>query len=52
MIIGDNEWLDCRNKKGEYSIVYLGINNSFNNQNKMIEDLSDFSQNLNNAEIK
>ena len=40
----NNDWLDCKNKKGEYAVGYIGINNLFNNKDAIIEDLSKMSE--------
>ena len=45
---GNNDWLDYQNTKiGEYSIAYLAINNLENKKTEIIEDLNDFSTNIN-----
>ena len=44
---GDNTWLDYKNKKGEFAIAYLGINNFLNEKDIIIGDLNNISTNLN-----
>ena len=43
---GNNDWLGCNNKSGEYAIGYIGINNSYNDKDQMIEDISSLSQDM------
>ena len=43
---GNNDWLGCKNKSGEYAIGYIGINNSYNDKDQMIEDISSLSQDM------
>ena len=43
---GKNDWLDHRNKSGEYAVAYIGINNSFNDKDKIIEEISSLSQDM------
>jgi len=39
---GDNSWLGYKNKEGEYSIAYIGINNLYNNNdNNKVQILED-----------
>ena len=49
---GNNDWLGYRNKKGEYAVGYIGINNSYNDKEKMIEDISSLSQSMNSINNK
>ena len=44
----NNDWLDCQNKKGEYAIAYLGINNLLNKQELIIEDTDKYSRDISN----
>ena len=44
---GDNTWLDYKNKKGEFAIAYLGINNFLNERDIIIGDLNNISTSLN-----
>ena len=44
---GNNDWLDCTNKKDEYPVAYLGLNNFLNDKEKIIEDLNDFCKDVN-----
>ena len=44
----NNDWLDCQNKKGEYAIAYLGINNLLNKQELIIEDTDRYSRDISN----
>ncbi len=46
---GNNDWLDYRNRKGEYAIAYIGINNELNDKGSMIEELNKYSQDINNV---
>ena len=39
---GNNAWLGYKNKEGEYSVAYIGINNLYNDKDKIIEDLNDY----------
>ena len=43
---GKNDWLDHRNKSGEYAVAYIGINNSLNDKDKIIEEISSLSQDM------
>ena len=45
---GNNAWLDYRNREGEFAIAYLGINNYLNSRSKIIEDLNNYTTNINN----
>ena len=40
---GNNDWLDYRNKPGEYAIAYIGISNKNNDKTQIIEDVNEFS---------
>ena len=40
---GNNNWLDYRNKPGEYAMAYIGINNINNDKNQIVEDVNEFS---------
>ena len=42
----NNDWLDCHNKKGEYAIAYLGINNLLNKKELIIEDTDKYSRDI------
>ena len=37
---GNDNWLNYKNKKGEFAIAYMGINNFLGNQDEMISDLN------------
>jgi hypothetical protein len=43
---GKDDWLDYRNKNGEFAIAYLGIDNNFENSEKMVIDMNYFSTNI------
>ena len=43
---GNNDWLDYRNKSGEYAVGYIGINNLYNDKDTMIEEISCLSQDM------
>ena len=46
----DLYWLDYRsNIKGEFAVVYFGINNYLNNKDLMIKRLNDYSRNIQKA---
>ena len=49
---GNNAWLGYKNKKGEFCIAYLGLNNFLNDKNKIIEDLNKFSIDINSMMIE
>lgn len=44
----NNDWLGCNNKKGEYAIAYLGINNLLNKKELMIEETKKYSRDISN----
>ena len=43
---GNNDWLDYNNRAGEYAIGYIGINNIYNDQAKMIEDVTNLQEKM------
>ena len=43
---GNNDWLDYRNKSGEYAVGYIGINNLYNDKDSMIEEISGLYQDM------
>ena len=43
---GNNDWLGYENKKGEFAIAYMGINNFLGDSNKMVSDINDFGSNI------
>jgi len=49
---GNNDWIDHRNKSGEYAVAYIGINNSFNDKDQIIEGISNLSQDMNSINNK
>ena len=49
---GNNAWLDYKNKSGEYSIGYIGINNLNNDEEKIIEDMVSLSLNVESLRSK
>ena len=42
----NNDWLGCQNKKGEYAIAYIGINNLLNNRKQMIKEANEISEKI------
>jgi len=44
---GDDSWLDYKNRKGEFAIAYLGINNFLNEKDIIIGDLNNISRDIN-----
>ena len=49
---GNNDWLDYQNKKGEFAIAYMGINNILGQSSKMIEKLNIYSKKVKTIERK
>ena len=45
---GNDEWLNYENKKGEFAIAYMGINNYLGDSSKMISHITDYSSNSEN----
>ena len=37
---GNNDWLGHKNKKGEYAVGYIGINNLYNDKDTIIKDIN------------
>ena len=48
----NNDWLDCQNKKGEYSIAYIGINDLLNRKAKILEHISEYSDEISRIKTK
>ena len=48
---GNNDWLDYRNKPGEYAIAYIGISNKNNDKTQIIEDVNEFSNYFNRTKL-
>ena len=46
---GNNDWLDYRNRKGEFAVAYLGINNCLESKTQIINDLNSYIQKINNC---
>ena len=44
----NNEWLDNKNKKGEYAIAYLGINTFLKNKEQILEDTKSYINKISN----
>jgi len=44
---GNNDWLAYENIRGEFSIGYIGIYNLWNDKNRIIYDLNEFSRDIN-----
>ena len=42
----NNDWLDNKNKKGEFAIAYLGINTFLKNKKKILEDTKFFTEEI------
>ena len=45
---GNDDWLNYQNKKGEFAIAYMGINNYLGESNKMISQITNYSKNIRN----
>ena len=46
---GNNDWLDYRNRKGEFAVAYLGINNYLESKTQIISDLNNYIQKIDNC---
>ena len=46
MIMGNNDWLDYKNKNGEFAIAYMGINNFQGDKSKMVSDLNNYAKDI------
>ena len=44
---GNNDWLGYKSKSGEYAVAYIGINNSFNDKDQIIKEISNLSHDMN-----
>ena len=49
---GNNAWLDCKNKSGEYAVAYIGINNLYNDKGQIIDNLSTIQTNMKSINSK
>ena len=43
---GNNDWLDYKNKNGEFAIAYMGINNFQGDKSKMVSDLNNYAKDI------
>ena len=43
---GNDDWLGYENKKGEFAIAYMGINNFLGESKEMISDLNDYADKI------
>ena len=44
----NNEWLENKNKKGEYAIAYLGINTFLKNKEQILKDTKSYTDKISN----